>query len=421
MKIQDVITNLKIDVAIDFCKAHARYFAAAGVIVCITLIAVFGTNGTASDANPMAGAYQEYAETDNEEITALIENYYSYYAAGDTDTLKQVATPISDAEVSYIQFYSQYIDAYQNIKVYTKRGIDADSYLCSVYLQIKFTGIDTPAAGLDFFYVQTNEDGNLYINNIYGSFNQSNGEFDMDTDIASLIATFEQQADVLSLQAEVQQECNEAMLADENLNTFVNSTLQSAIAQWASDYKASVEQAAADAAAAKAAEEAAAAQAAEEAAAAEAAAQAAAAEEANAKTMVTTEKVNVRDSASSDGNQLGQLAAGTQVTWYAEENGWAKIDYNGSRAYVKSEYLEEVSSDSSDTTTEDTTSSNTTEGETITLTNTVNIRSSMSETASKVAVAYVSEPITIYESYADGWSRVSYNGKEGYCKTEYLK
>lgn len=77
-------------------------------------------------------------------------------------------------------------------------------------MQIKFANIDTPVAGLDFFYVQTKDDGSLYINNVYGSFNQSNGEFDMDTDIASLIATFEQQSDVLALQAEVQQECNEA-------------------------------------------------------------------------------------------------------------------------------------------------------------------------------------------------------------------
>ena len=133
--------------------------------------------------------------------------------------------------------------------------MDKDSYLCSVYLQIKFANIDTPVAGLDFFYVQTKDDGSLYINNVYGSFNQSNGEFDMDTDIASLIATFEQQSDVLALQAEVQQECNEAMLADENLNTFVNTTLQDAIKQWAADYKASVAKAAEEAAAAKAAEE----------------------------------------------------------------------------------------------------------------------------------------------------------------------
>ena len=415
-KLQELFQKIKIDKVTSFCRKNARYFGAVAVFVVMVLILARCTDGTTSDKDPMAGAYQQYTESNNAEVNDLVERYYEAYAAGDVDTLKTIATPISDAEVSYIQFYSQYIEQYQNLKVYTKRGLDSSSYLCSVYLQIKFANIETPVAGLDFFYIQTNEDGSLYINNVYGSFNQANGEFDMDTDVASLIATFEQQADVLALQAEVQQECNEAMLADENLNTFVNSTLQDAIAKWASDYKAAVAKAAEEAAAAKAAEEAAAAQAAQEAAAAQAAAEAEAAEAANAKQMVTTDKINVRDAASENGNLLGQLASGTQVTWYAEENGWAKIDYNGTKAYVKSEYPTDANATAATQSTQ-----TTAQGQTITLQTTVNVRESMSETAPKVAVAYAGEPITVYQNYSEGWSKVSYNGKEGYCKTEYLQ
>lgn len=407
MKMSEFFQKIKIDKITSFIKKNVRYFGAAAVLVAMVLILARCTDGTASDSNPMAGAYQQYAESDNKEVNELISKYFEYYAAGDTDSLKQIATPISDAEVSYIQFYSQYIEKYQNLKVYTKRGLDKNSYLCSVYLQIKFANIETPVAGLDFFYVQTKDDGSLYINNVYGSFNQSNGEFDMDTDVASLIATFEQQNDVLALQAEVQQQCNEAMLADENLNTFVNTTLQDAIKKWAADYKASV---------AKAAEEAAAAKAAEEAAAAEAA------EAANAKTKVTTDKINVRDAASESGNLLGQLASGTQVTWYADENGWAKIDYNGTKAYVKADYLADAGDASAQPATEPAdTSAALSQGEEITLANTVNVRESMSETASKVAVAYAGEQVTVIQSYADGWTKVNYNGKQGYCKTEYLQ
>jgi hypothetical protein len=246
--------KIKIDKITDFCKKNWRYFGAAAVFVAIMLILARCTNGTAADTNPMAGAYQEYTENEDQKVDELINAYFTDYAAGDVDKLKTIATPISDTEASYIQFYSQYVEEYQNIKVYTKRGIDSDSYLCSVYLEIKFVDIDTPVAGLDFFYIETNEDGDLYINNVYGSFNQTNGEFDMDTDIAALIATFEQQDDVLALQAEVQQKCNEAMLSDEKLNTFVNVTLQQAISDWATNYKAEVAKAAEEAAAAKAAE-----------------------------------------------------------------------------------------------------------------------------------------------------------------------
>lgn len=420
-KLKGIIHRIKIDKILTFCKHNVRYFGAAAVFAAIVLVLAFGTNGTASEKDPMAGAYQNYAEDDNEEVTKIIKSYLKKYAAGDVDALKSIATPISDAEASYIQFYSQYIEKYQKVKVYTKRGVTKDSYLCSVYLQLKFKDIDTPVAGLDFFYLQTNEDGKLYINNVYGSFNQANGEFDMDTDVSALIATFEQQPDVLALQADVQKECNEAMLADEKLNTFINGTLQQAIAKWATDYKASVEQAAEEAAAAKKAEEEEKAKKEQEAKAAEEAKKKEEQEKANATKKTATDKINVRDSASEDGNKLGQLDKGQEVTCYAVENGWAKIDYNGTKAYVKADYLQDVAVEANTNTTADNSDTSDQSGKQITLSNTVNVRESMSETASKVAVAYAGEPLTVIQDYAEGWSKVNYNGKEGYCKTEFLK
>ena len=421
-KLKGILRQIKIDKIITFCKDNARYFGAVAVFVAIVLVLAFGTNGTASEKDPMAGAYQSYTENDNEEVDKLIKSYLKSYAAGDVDTLKTIATPISDAEVSYIQFYSEYIEKYQKVKVYTKRGVTQDSYLCSVYLQVKFKDIDTPVAGLDFFYVETNEDGKLYINNVYSSFNQANGEFDMDTEVSALIATFEQQQDVLALQAEVQKECNEAMLADEKLNSFVNGTLQQAIAKWATDYKASVEQAAEEAAAAKKAEEEEKAKKEKEAKEKEEAAKKEAEEKANATKKISTDKINVRDSASEDGNKLGQLEKGQEVTCYAVENGWAKIDYNGTKAYVKADYLQDATTDASASADNDSDETSSDEsGKEITLSNTVNVRESMSETASKVSVAYAGESLTVIRDFAEGWSKVNYNGKEGYCKTEFLK
>ena len=89
---------------------------------------------------------------------------------------------------------------------------------------------------------------------------------------------------------------------------------------------------------------------------------------------------------------------------------------------VKADYLADVSGDSTQDTSQSTNSSaNLSQGQEITLANTVNVRESMSETASKVAVAYAGEQVTVIESYADGWTKVNYNGKQGYCKTEYLQ
>ncbi|TJX48745.1 hypothetical protein E8P77_27755, partial [Soehngenia saccharolytica] len=62
-----------------------------------------------------------------------------------------------------------------------------------------------------------------------------------------------------------------------------------------------------------------------------------------------------------------------------------------------------------------------TEGTTIMLSNTTNIRSSMSETADKVGVAYAGEKVTVVMSYAEGWTKVTWKNKTGYIKTDLLK
>ena len=62
-----------------------------------------------------------------------------------------------------------------------------------------------------------------------------------------------------------------------------------------------------------------------------------------------------------------------------------------------------------------------TEGTEITLSNTTNIRSSMSETADKVGVAYSGEKVTVVMSYAEGWTKVTWKNKTGYIKTDLLK
>lgn len=56
----------------------------------------------------------------------------------------------------------------------------------------------------------------------------------------------------------------------------------------------------------------------------------------------TTETVNVRDDSSTNGNRLGTAEKGSEfVMIEALENGWTKIEYNGSEAYIKSDYLEQ--------------------------------------------------------------------------------
>jgi len=54
-------------------------------------------------------------------------------------------------------------------------------------------------------------------------------------------------------------------------------------------------------------------------------------------------------------------------------------------------------------------------------TDTVNVRASDSENADRIGRVAMGETITRYEKKENGWSRVDYNGNEGYIKSEYLE
>ncbi len=59
--------------------------------------------------------------------------------------------------------------------------------------------------------------------------------------------------------------------------------------------------------------------------------------------------------------------------------------------------------------------------ETVRTTDTVNIRSSSSTEATKIATVSKGTRLIRMEELANGWSRVSYDGQEGYIKSEYLE
>lgn len=54
-------------------------------------------------------------------------------------------------------------------------------------------------------------------------------------------------------------------------------------------------------------------------------------------------------------------------------------------------------------------------------TESVRLRAEPSTEAENLGTAYQGEHVTQIESYADGWSKIRYNDKECYCKTEFLE
>ena len=415
-------------------KNIKRYILAACCGLGIVFMLGFGINAMDVKADPFVTVRRNYTnESRNTALNTLIQDYYDAYDENNLLALNKVAYPFSDSEISYIELMSKKIDSREIREIYSKKGIDKGSYFVSVVNDINFSGMDKSAPGLDFFYVETDEDGSLYINNLYSTYNLNNSENQVDPYVTSLIEEFEQQPDVLRLQARVQTEFNETMENDESLKTFFDETLQSEVSEWAQAYhqktldqKAEEERKAKEEAEAKkAAEEAekkaaeekakadaeaqAAAQAAEQAAAQQAAAQAAAqAAQQNAASgsLVNFKTINVRAAADAASQNIARLECGTVLTKIRDEgNEWTVINLNGREGFIRTEFVTTISNQAS---------------RDVTLTRTVNIRDEMSENGQKVAVAQTGTAVKVECDYANGWSRVSYGNIKGYAKTEYL-
>ena len=318
--------------------------------------------------------------------------------------------------------FSEYVENYQNIKCYTKPGLDDKSYLVSAYIEIKFKDVDTLAPGLDFFYVTTNKDGELYINNRYSQFNLLNKEKELDPEIEALIESFELEDDVVALQQEVQKKFEEVSGSDEKLAQMINGTIKDACAQWAQKIAAAQSTEQTTEQATEQSSETATEQTPQQ-------------TEDLAEIVYTTDIVDIRAQADENGELGTTVPAGTALTRTGNtDNGWSKLDYNNKDCYVKSEYLStEAPQDQSQDTTQDqnqdTPAQNTgtqdtaglAEGTEVLLSDTVNVRASMSADAEKVGTAFAGEKVTVVMSYAEGWTKVNWNGQTGYIKTEFLK
>lgn len=426
-KVKDILKKDGPSNAFEFLKKNARYFSAAALFAVLVLVLVNcadpkqgGAGANIAGTETEAVTPEAYQIDANQDINNLISQYYAAYAAGDLGAVSVFATPISSNEQSYITLFSQYVDEYRNIKCYTKSGLDENSYLVSVYVEIKFAGVDTVAPGLDFFYVRTNEDGSLYIDNLYSQYNLANQENALDTSVQNLINDFENQEDVIALQQEVQTKYNEAVAADENLSTMITATIPNAITEWVSTLVAQSTETPAETPSETPAETPS--ETPEEPPVETPAETPAEEPQATTETLYATDRVNVRAAADTTSERLGSVEMGAAVTRTGTDGEWSIIDYNGTPGYVKSEFLTaDASSIGQSEGNADTSGGSLTEGTVIMLENTTNIRSSMSETADKVGTAYAGEKVTVVMSYAEGWTKVSWNGKTGYVKTSLLQ
>ncbi|CJF86074.1 carboxypeptidase [Streptococcus pneumoniae] len=126
-----------------------------------------------------------------------------------------------------------------------------------------------------------------------------------------------------------------------------------------------------------------------------------------AETYTTTANLNIRSGPSTSNAIVATVKQGTQLTVVGQaSSGWLKVSYQGKTGYVSSQYVKK--SVSSTTKTYVTTAN-------------LNIRSGPSTSNAIVVTVKQGTQLTATGEPANGWLKVSYQGKTGYVNTQYVK
>lgn len=515
-------TDVNVSGIKNICSKYKKYIATGAMLILLAVV-VSTSNKVSGGKDPKEpevtqgstgtddqGGSEKLEENAYPQINKLFQDYYNYYAQGDTESIGKIAFPISDTEKSYIKCVSELVDAYEDIDCYTKKGLAEGEYIVSVVVQIRYKDMQTTIPNLDTFYVRTDDKGNSYIDNAYSSSNESLVENKTNLEVNTLLTEFSQDEDILKLVKDVQKKYDEALEKDEELKKMATVTMQEVLAEWVASFTPQTATDEEDGKKDKPKDTDSKTDDGQKADASNddgqndgntgnaSSGQTDSGKPDNSaqektRTAYAKTKVNMREKASTSSDILQTLNAGTKVTIYGtSKDGWFKVKCKGKTGYISKEYIvsdpskvevqkrvayaktgvnlrKKPSTDSDvvktldagtkvmiygkskdgwfrirskgkfgyvkkefivsskskvESSSQTDTPSRTTylnEGDRITLTQSVNIRTSMSETADRVGLAYQGDVVTVIMSYAEGWTKVSWNGQTGFAKTEFLK
>ena len=130
------------------------------------------------------------------------------------------------------------------------------------------------------------------------------------------------------------------------------------------------------------------------------------------ETVYTTERCNIRESYSTSSNKIATVNKNTALKRIGVgENGWSKVEYNGKTCYVSSQYLSTTQAEPEFTSV----------NEKMYAKQSCNLRASWSTDSDKVGYLDAGQEVTRIGVGENGWSKISYNGKEVYVATRLLQ
>lgn len=327
----------------------------------------------------------EFEENAYPEINQLFVNYYNALKGADVDALVSIQNNITNTEIIRLQAMSEYIDHYDNLKVYTKPGPIENSFVVYAYTDVYLINQDVPTPGLQAFYVCFDDEKGYYIN----TGELSEGE-------ANYIYTVSNQDDVVDLKNTVNVAYNTLLEDNEEISKYwagISVEIDKTVGEQLSE-EAAIE--------AKLAEE-------ERIANGEEEITPEMPEEPKIVQVRTNTMVNVRKSASATADKIGTSGEGkTYDVIERMTNGWTKIDFGGTEGYIKTEFLDDI---------EDMTNVEST-GK-ATATTLLNVRAEASASAEKLGVLNQGQIVELVEEL-DGWCKIKFNGQIGYVSKDFV-
>ncbi len=128
---------------------------------------------------------------------------------------------------------------------------------------------------------------------------------------------------------------------------------------------------------------------------------------------VTCDTLNIRTGPGTSYSKVGSLHKNNTVKIAAEVNDWYKIVYGTGYAYVSADYIKPASPTTPDTDSDYKTTYGTT-------TAALNMRTGASKKFSKITTIPKGTTLALNDS-SNGWYKVTYNGKTGWCSGAYIK
>ena len=192
------------------------------VLVIITVLVAVGLSkyDKAIEALETIDVSQENAGTTVMELNAypevndLISNYYDALEAGDAEAALAINSYLSESEQMYIVEMGEFIDRFTALEVYTKPGPVEKSYVAYVFYEVKFVGSDVEGPGMAAYYICCDEEGNYYIN-----------EDNESAEVTAYIEEISLQDDVVELKNRVSVAFNDLLANDLVFSQFYSDLL----------------------------------------------------------------------------------------------------------------------------------------------------------------------------------------------------